>query len=217
MRRSTRALFCAAALAAAIVPAFALGPVDGEVSALYWGSKTEIATLDEGSGAPGGRADLWFFDRWGASAAMFEPSPEGDLAGSDIGYANVDLKWRFLSATRNNFLAIGAGWERFTLDGLAEGESDGVRVVAEGRVGIVKVLYFYGRAAYLPSLSDLDTGTVVLTDGSGSEGEVGLQLKPWPFVQFFAGWRQNKTEFRSVAGDLSFENKGPVVGMGVNF
>lgn len=218
MKTSLRcALLSAAVLAATCVPAFALGPVDGEVTALYWGSQTSISTIDESSGAPGGRADLWFWQRWGASAALFQPSPEGDLTGEDIGYANVDLKWRLLSPTQNNFLAFGAGWEKFTLDGVTTASSDGVRVVAEGRVGIVKMLYFYGRAAYVPSLSDLDTGAGVLTDGKGSEGEVGLQLKPFPYMQFFAGYRQNKTEFTSSTGDLAFENKGPVVGLGVNF
>jgi hypothetical protein len=218
MKPSLRSvLLSAVALATALAPAQAVGPVDGEVTALYWESETEFDAIVEGSGAPGARADLWFWDRWGASAALFEPSPEGALDGSDLGYANIDLKWRFLSASQNNFLAIGAGWERFTLDGVTEGTSDGVRVLAEGRVGIVKILYFYGRAAYLPELSDLDTGTVVLTNGKGQEGEAGLQLKPLPFLQIFAGYRVNETEFDTPAGPLELKNEGPVVGLGVNF
>ena len=217
MKTLLRSILVAAALVAVVGPVRAVGPVDGEITALYWGSDTKMSTLDEGSGAAGGRAEVWFFKKFGASAARFSPSPEGTLTGSDLGYTNLDLKWRLLSPTKNNFVAFGAGWEKFSVDGLPDGDSDGMRVVAEGRLGLVKILYCYGRAAYLPSLSDLDTGAARLNHGKGREAEVGLQVKPMPFMQFFVGYRQNKTRFESSGGDVDFDSTGPVAGFGFNF
>ncbi len=217
MKTLLRLILFASVLIVVAGPVRALGPVDGEISALYWGSDTRTNAADEGSGAAGGRAEAWFFKKFGASVARFAPSPEGALASTELGYTNLDLKWRLLSPTQNNFVALGAGWQKFSVAGLPDGDSDGVRIVAEGRVGIVKVLYFYGRTAYLPSLSDLDTGVERLSHGTGREAEIGLQLKPWPFMQFFAGYRQTKIQFTSSVGDVDIDSAGPVAGFGVSF
>jgi hypothetical protein len=89
--------------------------------------------------------------------------------------------------------------------------------MAEGRVGLTSILWFYGRAAYMPDLSDLDAGTVQFTNGSAFEYEFGLQIKPFPFLQLFGGYRQHKDEFDVPLGTTTIKHDGILVGAGVNF
>ena len=218
--RTLRLLALATVLAAAPhVPAWALGPVDGEVTVLYWNSDTDAFGASESSSAVGGRAELWFIKKLGVSAGIYRPEPDGSLDGLEFDYKNLDVKWRLISPTENNFLAVGAGWQLVDIDfGGFDTDTSGLRLVAEGRVGLVNILYLYGRAAYLPSLDDLDTGLITLTDGKGKEFEFGLQLKPMPFIQFFAGFRSHEDNFEGPFGaDVDFKHDGIVAGAGVNF
>ena len=205
------------AAALAIAPARAVGPVDVEITALGWMSDTDVNGVKESSEAPAARAEVWIVDRFGVSLGYFAPRPGGDLDGFDLTYTNLDLKYRFLSVSRNNFFAVGAGWEQ--IDPKVNGVSkvQGARLAAEGRVGIVKILYFYGRAGYLPKLDDLEIDGTTFTDGKGWDAEAGLQIKPFAFVQFFFGFRTDSLGYRSPEGDLDVKNSGPVVGVGVNF
>lgn len=205
-------------------PALALGPVDGEVTALYWMSKTEVETSEDVEGEEedsedvGGRAELWFMKKFGVSAAMYGIDPEGTLEGTDIDQRQLDVKWRLISPTENNFLAIGAGWQQIDFSGDIDDETSGPRLVVEGRLGLVGILYAYGRGAYLPDLDDFTIDDVPLTDGSGHEIEAGVQLKPFPFIQVFAGWRQTGMTFDTPLGDeLEIDSSGPVAGVGINF
>jgi hypothetical protein len=199
------------------LPARALGPVDLEVTALFWNSDTEVLGVSESSGEVGGRAEIWF-KKLGASAALFRPRPEGALSDLDFDYTNLDVKWKLISPTENNFIALGAGYQNVdvTAGGLSD-DSTGPRLVAEGRVGLTAILYFYGRGAYMPDLSDLEEGTVTLTNGSGFEYEFGLQVKPFPFLQLFGGFRSHKNEYDVPLGTTEFKHDGIVVGGGVNF
>jgi len=210
-----------AALAAALVPpASAAGPVAGEVTALYWGSSTTIDTApSEHSYDAAARADLWFVKKLGVSASWYRPQPEDALGQVDsMQYANVDLKWRFLSPTKNNFFALGAGWQQVeAADVFADETTSGPRVVAEGRVSFVKVLYGYGRAAWLPALKDWELLGTPMTGGKGYEAEAGLQIKPAAFIQIFLAYRLSHTEFESAGGPFDVDHDGPVLGFGVNF
>lgn len=220
MTRTLRLLALGTVLAVAPhAPAWALGPVDGEVTALYWLSDTEVGDTSESSSALGGRAELWFVKKLGVSAGLYRPSPEGSLEGTDFDYKNLDIKWRLLSPTENNFLAVGAGWQKIDFDDNGvEADTSGPRLVAEGRVGLVNILYFYGRGAYLPDLDDMEVGLVTFTDGKGHELEFGLQVKPMPFVQFFAGYRIQEESFDGPLGfDIDLKHDGIVVGAGINF
>jgi hypothetical protein len=168
------------------------------------------------SSSVGGRAEVWFVKKVGVSAALFRPSPD---EGNDIDYLNLDVKWRLLSPTENNFLAVGAGWQKIDISGDEDVDSSGVRLVAEGRVGLVGIVYAYGRVAYLPSLDDIDAGGTPLTDGSGTEYEAGVQLKPMPFVQFFLGYRSHEDSWTlgEDGPDVDIKTDGFVLGAGVNF
>ena len=90
-------------------------------------------------------------------------------------------------------------------------------VMAEGRVGLTSILWFYGRGAYMPDLSDLDAGAVQFTNGSAFEYEFGLQVKPFPFLQLFGGFRSHKDEFDVPLGTAEIKHDGILVGAGVNF
>ena len=193
----------------AIVPSLAAGPVDGEITAVYWlsDSKFDLGGLDSGtekSEAVGFRAELWFVKKLGVSAGLFK----ADLVDSDetIDYNNLDVKWRLLSPTENNFLAVGAGWQQIDV-GMKD--TGGVRLVVDGRVALVGFLYFYGRAAYVPSLSGVDE----VEGGSMTELEAGLMIKPVPFVQLFVGYRSDDVSFD--AGEWTTD--GFLAGVGVNF
>jgi hypothetical protein len=217
MKGTLRLLVLAVIVLGASVPVRALGPLDVEVTALFWNSDTEVLGVSESSGEVGARAEVWF-KRLGASAAYFQPKPEGLLSDLDFEYTNLDVKWKFIAPTENNFFALGAGYQSVDLAGGGfDDDSTGARLVAEGRVGLTGILYFYGRGAYMPELSDIETGTVSLTNGSGFEYEFGLQLKPFPFLQLFGGFRSHKNEYDVPLGTTEFKHDGIVVGGGVNF
>jgi hypothetical protein len=220
MKVALRWIAPAVLAAASFSPTVAAGPVAGEVTALYWASNSTIDTApSEHSYDAAARAELWFVKKLGLSVSWYRPQPEDALGQVDtMQYANLDLKWRFLSATKNNFFALGAGWQQLdAADGFADDSTAGPRVVAEGRVSFVKILYGYGRAAWLPTLKDWDLFGVPMTDGKGYEAEAGLQIKPTAFMQIFLAYRLSHTAFESVGGAVDVDHDGPVVGFGFNF
>ncbi len=182
-------------------PALALGPVDGEVGAVYWANNFDtnggIAALSEDAGAPGYRGELWLFNRYGVRAGIYS-SDLDDFGVETSDYTSVDLLWRPFSPSENSFVAIGAGWHEMELVSIGfDGKTSGVRLTAEGRVGAGPV-YFYGQGAYLP---DLDEAAAVnpldgnFVDLSGMEYEVGVSWKMAPFVAMRAGYRMHTIEF----------------------
>ena len=222
MARSVRSLVLAglALLTAALAPtpAHALGPVDGEATLVYWDSDTEVGSTSASSSNVGGRAELWFFEKLGVSAALYRPEGDDALDGADFEYLNLDVKWRLHSPTENNFIAFGAGWQQVDLSGSTAADTSGPRLVVEGRVARAGVFYAYGRGAWLPDLDDWEVAGVPLTDGEGKEIEIGLQVKPAPFVQLFAGWRMHEDTFEGPLGnDLDFQHDGFLLGAGVNW
>ena len=199
------------------LPVFALGPLDVAVTAYYWNADTEVFGQTEASGDLGGRAEVWF-KRLGVMGELFRLRPEGSLNDLDFDYMSLDVQWRLLDLTENNFLAVGAGYEKIDVKAPdIDDNSTGPRVMAEGRVGLTSILWFYGRAAYMPDLSDVDAGTVTFTNGSAFEYEFGLQIKPFPFLQLYGGYRQHKDEFDVPLGTTTVKHDGILVGAGVNF
>jgi hypothetical protein len=206
MRHSRWFVTTALALLLASFPAAAAGPVDGEVTVYYWLSETDLDGVQADSGAPGGRASLWM-QRLGVSGAVFRPDPESPLEPLERDDLQLDVQWRIVNVTENNWLALGAGWQAVEFAEGGEAETSGVRLTAEGRVG------------YLPDLDDLVLQGTSLTGGKGHEVEVGVQLKPFPFVQFFAGFRQRQMTFDLPAsgGETEIEDSGFFAAAGVNF
>jgi hypothetical protein len=180
------------------VPLLAAGPVDGEVSALWWANEydrnTQTSNVSEDGGSPGLRAELWMLERYGVRASMFG-SDVSDSQGAD--YASVDVMWKALAPTENNFVAVGLGWQQMDLQGLAQ-ETSGMRLAVEGRFGLVGMLYGYGSASYLPDLDDAAASDPLagrLEDIDAFEYELGLAWNALPFMNVHAGYRVNNLSF----------------------
>jgi hypothetical protein len=140
------------------MPAQALGPVDGEVSAVWWNNEYAVDEgglgASEDAAAPGFLAELWLFNRYGLRAGVYS-SDLDDVGLDSSDYMSVDLLWRAFSPTENSFFALGAGWTEMDLSTIGlDGDTSGARLTAEGRVGIIALLYLYGQGAYMPALDD---------------------------------------------------------------
>ncbi|HKQ62480.1 MAG TPA: hypothetical protein VJS92_14410 [Candidatus Polarisedimenticolaceae bacterium] len=220
------------AAVAAAPRAHALGPVDGEVGAFWWqndfnstGGSTGVDSSS--AGAPGFRAELWFFKRYGLRAGRVS-SDLDDLDMDSSSYTSIDLLWKAFAPTQNNFVAVGAGWEQLDAELIGlEGQTSGARLTAQGRFSVARIVYLYGEGSYLPSLDD--TRATNPLDGSfenisGREFEAGVCVKPMPFVSFRAGYRANKTSFTRTDFDAfgteidgEVEAKGFLAGVNLNF
>ncbi|MDH3283668.1 MAG: hypothetical protein OEQ13_02935 [Acidobacteriota bacterium] len=205
-----------AAIVIGTLPGLAAGPVDGEASLVYWMSDGAVfgdggPELDEGT--VGGRAEVWVFERWGARAGLYRAGFE---SGSDnIDYGNLDLLARVFSPTENNYVAVGLGWERIDL---APGvETSGVRVVAEGRMGLFGIVHGYGQAAYLPEMDDFFGAS----DVDGMEYDLGVAVEPGPFMTIRAGYRNTTLDFTDTlfvpGAGVESEAKGYHFGVGFHF
>jgi hypothetical protein len=182
-------------------PTLAVGPIDGEVSALYWANTYETSSLgpstSSDAGAPGLKAQLWMLERYGLTASRYGSDADGPQ-GAD--YTSVDLMWRALSPTENNYVAVGLGWQQMDLSGLSASTS-GVRLGVEGSIGIVKVLKAYGHGSYLPALDDVPVANPSLSDlhdVDAFEYELGLAWTATPFLNVHAGYRVNSVSFSQV-------------------
>jgi len=214
MKRTIPMVAAAMLLFMAGAPAtLALGPVDGEVAVLYWTGDAEFGGESVDVDGPGVRAELWFFKNFGVSAELFKM--EADSEG-DLDYTNLDIKWRPISPTENSFFALGAGWQQIDLEGA---EASGLRLVAEGRVGLAGIVYGYGRVAYFPSLGDLKVGgETVATDVDGHEFDLGIAVEPMPFLSLWAGYRINNIDLNiGEGGSTSLETSGFYAGAGFHF
>jgi hypothetical protein len=183
-------------------PAFAMGPVDGEIGAAWWANDFSASgngsSVDASAGAPGFRAELWLFKRYGLRAERYS-SDGADLGASSTDYTSVDFRWRAFSPTENNFLALGAGWQQMDMATLGlEGNTSGARLGLEGRVAAGGLFYFYGQGSYLPSLSDtpaVDPALGRFENMSGWEYEAGVSWKMFPFLSMRGGYRSQRVDF----------------------
>jgi opacity protein-like surface antigen len=227
-------LILAAILVLAPVTALAAGPVDGEIGAIYWNSEfdsTGAAALTSGAGSPGFRASLWMFNKYGIRAGMFRTDLDdfSNIETSD--YTSLDFMWRPISPTQNNYFAVGLGWQDMDLNTIGlQGSTSGARVNVEGRLGLGKIVFAYGEGSYLPALDDAAASSVAygrFEDLSGYEYEIGVSVKPAPFVQIRAGYRMHSLDFKQTGLDplLGFgtemngtaESSGFLAGLTFNF
>ena len=209
-------------------PALAMGPVDGEIGAVWWANDQDShygdTTISADGGAPGYRAELWFVKRYGLRAERYS-SDTGDTGGGTSDYTSLDFMWRAFSPTENNYIAFGAGWQQIDLDmvGLA-GETSGVRLAVEGRVALGGLFYIYGHGCYLPSLDDAiaaDPAFGPLRNMDGSMLEAGVSWRMAPFVSMRAGYRRQDINFDTtlldVAIDGEAESSGYLLGLTFRF
>jgi hypothetical protein len=206
----------ACALLAAIVSidrTHAVGPVDVELGALYWGASTDDGIANESSGAPAAFGNLWLKNSLGFAASRYDVSPEGSLEGTDSDFTTVDVRWRWLSASRNNFVALGLGAERV---GLVDDATTAPRVSVEGRVS-VKIVYFFARGAYLPTMGSMMIEGIPYDGRTGYELEGGLAVKPAAFISIYAAYKSNTIDLAGPTGDVSLTSSGPAAGLVFSF
>jgi hypothetical protein len=192
----------AVSLGLVCAPALAVGPVDGEVGAAWWANSFSASgngsQVSSAAGAPGFRAELWFFGRYGLRAERYSSNLNGlDAATSD--YTSLDFRWRAFSPTKNNFIAIGAGWQQLDLGTLGlDGATSGARLGLEGRVAAAGAVYIYGQGSYLPDLRDtnaVDPALGQFRDMSGYEYEAGISWTILPVLSMRGGYRGQRIDF----------------------
>ena len=235
MRNRMRTIFMTIVLAVLCsAPVLALGPVDGEVGAVWWASDYDStggsASLSGDGDAPGYRAELWLLHRFGFRASVYS-SDLDDLGVESADYTSLDFMWRAFSPSENNFLAIGAGWQEMDLAPVGlDGDTSGVRISLDGRIGLPGPFYLYGTASYLPALDDAPATDPLLgsfENLEGSEVDLGLSWTIVPFVAFRAGYRTQtvdftRTGFAPLPGqpaemDGEVESTGYVAGLSFRF
>ena len=224
LRLIVRVLLMSSIVAA---PALALGPMDGEVGALWWANEYETEGVSADAGVPGMNAELW----WKSVGVRAQVLGDVDEVNSSSDYTALDVMWKAFSPTENNFFAVGLGWQDMgftavdpTLTNAFSGDAAGVRVALEGRVGIVGMVYAYGQAAYLPDMGDASDSLTLdeYNDMDGLEYEVGVSWKPAPFVSVRGGYRENQLDYtrRDLGGaenDESSDSSGFLLGVGFHF
>ncbi len=206
------ALCCLCCLSLAL-PLNAAGPIDGEVSAIWWAndidakSATDATSVD--AGAAGLRAELRMFKRYGLNAGHYR----SDAEGTSIDYTNIDFMWRALAPTENNFVALGVGWQSMGIDGFAT-DTSGLRFSVEGRVELPVGLYAYGHGSYLPSLQDAELDGSVLgnvEDLDAHEYELGVAWAATPIIRVHAGYRVSSLSFTENVTELAGGGQFPLV------
>ncbi len=194
-------------------PVLAVGPLDGDAGLGFWTNEYagdhSKGTLDAGS--LNDLAGVWWGRRWGVEGAMYRSGLK-DVGIDNTDHFSIDLKRRFFSMTNNSFVALGAGWESIDLD--EGGSSSGLRIVAEGRVGLGGVVSLYGQTSWLPEMDDAGARSNL----QGQEFEAGLSFDPAPFMSVRLGFRRFRLDFDNGAGESSTaESDGFILGAGFHW
>ncbi len=194
--------------------ALAAGPIDGEAGLNWWANDfdADVGDGDVDAGAVGGHLQLWWNETWGLKGALYRSDLADTADAGDADYLSVDLKRRVISVTENNYLAAGVGYERLDLRG---GDTNGLRLLVEGRAGLVGAVWVYGQSAWMPVFDDTDARE----DQDAFEFEAGVGFSPLPFVKLSAGWRKFTLDFTDTAtgDDRNNSASGPVFEAGLKW
>jgi len=194
--------------------ALAAGPVDGNVSLNWWANDfdPDLGSGELDAGAVGGRAELWWNQTWGLQGALFRSDLADSGSAGDVDYLSIDVKRRLFSPSENNFIAAGVGYEHL---GLTGGDTEGLRLLVEGRVGLAGAVWAYGQSAWIPVFDD----TATREDQDGFEFEAGIGFSPLPFVELSAGWRKFALDFTDTAtgSGRKSSSSGPVFEAGLKW
>ena len=209
----------------ALLMAVPAAAIDAEVELRYWQSEATLGVSgesDESDGTPGLglRAEIVPFKKLALAGEYYQGSGEGMFDGADFSHFILDAKWRIIAPTDNTFFAVGLGYQTFDISDGESFDTNGIRIVADGRFGFVGILYVYGRLAYLPSLSDIELYGMTFAEGdSGLDFDLGLGIEPIPLLSIWVGYRTQTYDFSEPGGpgSLSIDNTGPYVGAGVHF
>ena len=188
--------------------------MDGEVILSLWNNQFESdlgnGEIDAGSLVASG--EIWFGDYWGLRLARYD----SDLEETDLQNetrTQVEVRRRLISASDNNFLAFGVGAE--SIDLVSGDSSEGLRLSAEARLALTPITYFYGRAAYLPAMSDAG----IFSDLKGTELEAGISITPFPFVSIKLGYLALDLDYEIAGSNMggSTGSDGFLLGAGVHW
>ena len=199
-----------------IIPAnsHALGPVDGEIGFALWNNEfeTDISAGEIDAGSLMLHGEVWLGDRWGLRAAWFDSDLES-TAFSDQSRLQVEVRRRLLKATDNNFFALGAGLEKIELENGSD--SNGLRLSAEGRLGLPGPVFLFGRYSWIPILEDAGNFENV----SATEFDAGIHVTPIPFVSLRAGYLQYELDYddTAAASGSGSSTSGFYVGAGLHW
>lgn len=212
MSRTTLVLL--ALLCLPVPGAMAAGPLDGQATLNWWANDFD-ADLGGGkvdAGAFGGSVDLWWNEKWGLAGALYRSDLADSGSMQDVDYLSLDVKRRLISVTEHNFIAAGAGYERL---GMSGGDAQGLRLVVEGRLGLLGAVYAYGESAWMPVFDDTSTRR----DLSALELEAGVGYAPLPFLTLSAGWRKFDLDFddSTTGNGRSTTASGPVFEAGIKW
>lgn len=188
--------------------------IDGNVNLAWWSNNFSATAIDPSfdAGTVGGEAEVWWQHRWGLKGSLFKSDIVESNSQDGPDFLSIDIKRRVVSASKNNFLALGLGWESIDLGG--GGDTQGPRLVVQGSLGLTPVLSVYGHTAWLPALEESQR----MSDPDGFELEAGIKVKPFPFLSFRAGYRQFQLDFKSLEGaNEASKSKGVIIGAGVDF
>lgn len=192
----------------------AAGPIDGEVGVNWWANDfdTDLGDGEVDAGAVGGHLQLWWNETWGVKGALYRSDLADSGSADDVDYLSVDVKRRLISVTEHNFLAAGVGYEQLDLRG---GDTQGLRLLVEGRVGLVGAVWAYGHSAWMPVFDD----TAAREDQDAFEFEAGVGFSPLPFMKLSAGWRKFALDFTDSASGSGRTNSasGPVFEAGLKW
>ena len=168
--------------------------MDGEIGIGWWANDFD-ADLSEGDIDAGSlflHGETWLGDKWGIRGAWYDSDFEGERFSDQTRY-NLELRRRLFKFTDNNFVALGAGFERIDLE---NGEtSNGLRVSAEGRFGVPGPVFFFGKVAWIPVMQDAGE----FEDISATEIDAGVHFTPIPFMSLRFGYLQYELDFDDLA------------------
>lgn len=187
---------------------------DGSAYVSWWSNNFSANALDASydAGGVGIEGEAWWNQRWGLKGSLYRSDVLESNSGEGPDFLSVDVKRRLISPTRNNFLALGLGWQ--SVDLTKEADTEGYRLVLQGGIGLTPVLSFYGHTAWMPGLVSSDE----IKDPEGLEFEAGIAVKPFPFLSFRAGYRAFKLDYVSIQGaNETSKSRGVVLGAGVTF
>lgn len=213
-RNKARATFWAGTVALlGALNAQALGPLDGEAGIQWWNTQY-AGSLWEGDldvGSISLHGESWWNKSWGVRGALYNADLDQGDGLRDEQRFSLDIKRRLISPTDNTFFAAGVGWENIRLD--TGDSSNGIRLSLDGRVGLAGIVSLYGRAAWLPALSDAGR----FSGMSGRELETGVVLDPLPFISLRAGYRSFNLDYEGSNGDGYSRANGVILGAGIHW
>ncbi len=199
------------------------GTLEWEAALLWWDSEYRmaggVAELEEdNAGELGFRGAIWFPQHFGFVAQYLPTATEDVAAGAkDVTYISFDARYRLDTVSKNNYFAVGAGWEWSDLRvSDVFGRTNGPRAMGEFRLG-TKMYFSYGEYTYMWKMSRINVDDTVAPDLRnirGDEYEFGGGYLLGDHIELRMGYRQ--IEFRMERADgtrHTSQSKGYVAGL----